>query len=207
MIINKIYFFLILLFIGCTNNKNSSSNKIEIDSVRTQNKYVKSDQSELDISWWPSNYPLQKMQNDTNAKLTARVIYSRPHKKGRVIFGDAADNLCAYGKPWRLGANEATEITFFVDVMIVNKKVNKGTYVIYCIPNKEKWEVKLNTNLFTWGLHIDETKDIFSTTIKTELQEPAIENFTMVFEGEKNNANLVMAWDNVKAILPISIAN
>jgi hypothetical protein len=203
----KTYFLLVFIIIGCTNKKNNAASNREIDSVHTQNNYVKPDQSELDISWWPANYPLQKMQNDTNAKLTARIIYSRPHKKGRVIFGDAQDNLCAYGKPWRLGANEATEITFFEDVIIDNKKVNKGIYVIYCIPHKEKWEIKLNTNLFTWGLHIDDTKDIFSTTIKTELQEPLIENFTMVFEGEKNNANLVMAWDNVKALLPISIAN
>jgi hypothetical protein len=39
----------------------------------------------------------------------ARLIYSRPTKNGRVIFGD----LLEYGKVWRLGANEATEIEFF----------------------------------------------------------------------------------------------
>jgi Protein of unknown function (DUF2911) len=204
---NKIYFFFILLAFGCTHNKNETANNITADSVRTQNAYVKPDQSELDISWWPANYPIQKMQSDTIAKLKARVIYSRPHKNGRTIFGEAEDNLCKYGKPWRLGANEATEITFFTDVIIDNKKINKGAYVIYCIPFKDKWEIKLNTNLFTWGLHIDATKDIFSTTIKTTTQEPAIENFTMVFEEIKNGANLIMAWDNVKAILPISIAN
>jgi hypothetical protein len=204
---NKMYCFLILLALGCTNATNESVNNAAIDSIRTQNAYVKSDQSELDISWWPANYPIQKMESDTIAKLKARVIYSRPHKKGRVIFGEAEDNLCTYGKPWRLGANEATEITFFTDVIIDNKKINKGAYIIYCIPYKDKWEIKLNTNLFTWGLHIDATKDIFSTTIKTNIQEPAIENFTMVFEEVKNGSNLIMAWDNVKAILPISIAN
>ncbi len=203
----KTYFFLIFMIIGCTNKKNNAVSNTEIDSVLTQNNYVKPDQSELDISWWPTNYPLLKMQHDTVAKIFARVIYSRPHKKGRVIFGESAENLCTYAKPWRLGANEASEITFFTDVLINNKKVSKGTYVIYCIPYKDKWEVKLNTDLFTWGLHIDDTKDIFSTTIKTELQEPTLENFTMVFEGKSNNANLIMAWDNVKAILPITIAN
>jgi Protein of unknown function (DUF2911) len=207
MKVNKIYFFFILLAFGCTHNKNETANSIAADSVRTQNAYVKPDQSELDISWWPANYPIQKMQSDTIAKLKARVIYSRPHKNGRTIFGEGEDNLCKYGKPWRLGANEATEITFFTDVIIDNKKINKGAYVIYCIPFKDTWEIKLNTNLFTWGLHIDATKDIFTTTIKTTTQEPAIENFTMVFEEVKNGANLILAWDNVKAILPISIAN
>src|SRR5262245_51246435 len=36
-----------------------------------------------------------------------KVIYSQPHKKGRQIFG----GLVPYGKVWRTGANEATEIT------------------------------------------------------------------------------------------------
>jgi hypothetical protein len=33
----------------------------------------------------------------------ARVIYSRPQKADRTVFGD----LVEYGKVWRLGANEA----------------------------------------------------------------------------------------------------
>jgi len=36
-----------------------------------------------------------------------KVTYGRPHKKGRTIFGE----LVPYGKVWRTGANEATEIT------------------------------------------------------------------------------------------------
>jgi Protein of unknown function (DUF2911) len=204
---SKIFFFLAVLIFGCNSNKNNNADNTIADSVHIQNAYVKPDQSELDISWWPTNYPIQKMESDTIAKLKGRVIYSRPHKKNRVIFGENEDNLCTYGKPWRLGANEATEITFFTDVVIDNKKINKGAYVIYCIPYADKWIIKLNTNLFTWGLHIDETKDIFSTTIKTAVQMPAIENFTMVFEEINNGSNLIMAWDNVKAILPISVAN
>ena len=35
--------------------------------------------------------------------------YSRPYKKGRLIFGEPGQNaLVAYGKVWRTGANEAT---------------------------------------------------------------------------------------------------
>ena len=40
--------------------------------------------------------------------LAARVVYSRPKKEGRTIFG----GLVEYGQVWRLGANEATEIEF-----------------------------------------------------------------------------------------------
>src|SRR4051812_1164982 len=36
------------------------------------------------------------------------VTYGRPYKKGREIFGA----LVPYGKVWRAGADEATEVTF-----------------------------------------------------------------------------------------------
>ena len=203
---NKFFYFFLLLIIGCTSKKQNSINNTVTDTVTAKNTYVKPDQSELDISWWPSDYPIQKMQGENGIKLFAKVVYSRPHKKGRSIFGESADNLCMYGKPWRLGANEATEITFFEEVFIYDKKVNKGTYVIYCIPQKEQWIIKLNTNLNTWGLHIDPSKDIFTTQAKTIVQDPAIENFTMVFEENKTYANLIMVWDKVKVMLPITIA-
>ena len=202
----KLLSLLFLLLLGCTSKKEVNESINVSNVISTKNNYVKQDQSELDISWWPTNYPIQKMQGDTDIKLMAKVVYSRPHKKGRAIFGETDSSLCVYGKPWRLGANEATEITFFEDVFIYGKKIIKGTYVIYCVPQKESWIIKLNTNLNTWGLHIDPAKDVFTTLIKTEAQEPAIENFTMVFEDNNSGANLIMAWDKVKAVLPIAIA-
>ena len=206
MTAKKIFYFFLLFIVSCKSKNDNNGNINATDTIVAANNYVKPDQSELDISWWPAKYPIQKMQGDTIIKLMAKVVYSRPHKKGRSIFGETDASLCVFGKPWRLGANEATEITFFEDVFIYDKKINKGTYVIYCIPQKESWIIKLNTNLNTWGLHIDPTKDVFTTLIKTEIQDPAIENFTMVFEENKTGANLIMAWDKVKAVLPIAIA-
>jgi len=40
---------------------------------------------------------------------------------------------------WRTGANEATEIKIYKDVMFGDKLVSAGTYVIYTIPNKNQW--------------------------------------------------------------------
>ena len=67
------------------------------------------DKSPLDISYYPVDYPVLKIQDKMNEPLVARVVYSRPQKNGRTLFGD----LVSYGKVWRLGANEATEIEFF----------------------------------------------------------------------------------------------
>ncbi len=177
-----------------------------VDSLRNSNPYVTADQSPMDMSWCPAEYPIEKMKGNDSLKLIGRVIYSRPHRKGRQIFGDAENNLCPYGKPWRLGANEATELDLFENVSIAGHNVPKGMYILYCIPHADHWTIILNSNLNTWGLHINSEKDIFKTDIPVTKQFPALEDFTMVFQNTDTGADLVMAWDNVKAVLPVTFA-
>lgn len=202
--------FFVLSLLSCNNGQQGSKiNSIIKDTLRNKeiiNPYVTNDQSPMDMSYYPANYPILRMNGTDSDKLVARVIYSRPQKKGRIIFGDTEKSLRAYGKEWRLGANEATEIEFFKPVTINGKKIDKGRYIIYCIPFPENWTIILNSNLYTWGLHMDPTKDIFKTVIPVKEQVPAVEDFTMVFEPAAYGTNLVMAWDNVKTILPISFS-
>ncbi|MFN7688427.1 MAG: DUF2911 domain-containing protein, partial [Sphingobacteriales bacterium] len=46
------------------------------------------DKSPLDVSYYPANYPILKIQDRTLEPLIARVIYSRPQKNGREVFGN-----------------------------------------------------------------------------------------------------------------------
>lgn len=51
--------------------------------------------------------------------VTIDMTYSRPYKKGRLIFGTKEeDALVVFGEKWRTGANEATEITFSAPVIV-----------------------------------------------------------------------------------------
>src|ERR1700741_2369729 len=67
------------------------------------------DSSPMDMSYWPIYYPVLKMEGKTKAMPIARVLFGRPLKNGRAIFG----TTLRYDQVWRLGANEATEIEFF----------------------------------------------------------------------------------------------
>ena len=193
-----------LLTFSCRPKK-SDTVRDNKDSVLAlgDNPYQSRDQSPLDISYCPDDYPQQKMKGLVTAPPVARVIYSRPHKKGRVIFGNEPASLCQYGKPWRLGANESTEIQFFQPVMIGGHNVDVGRYNLYCIPHADKWEIVFNSNLDSWGLHIDSTKDLFRTEVPVQSQSPSIEDFTMVFREASDGAELLMAWDNAMVLLPV----
>jgi hypothetical protein len=196
---------------GCTDSTKQEPQKktILLDTVlpASNNEYASADQSPMDMSYFPPGYPLQKMKGkDSTGGPLARVIYSRPHKKGRIIFGNTDQSLCKYGKEWRLGANEASEIEFFRDAIVAGRTIPKGRYIIYCIPYPERWTIVLNKNLYTWGLHMDPMQDFFKTDIPVMELNPRLEDFTMVFLPATHGADLLMAWDNVKAILPISFS-
>src|SRR2546428_13616566 len=92
------------------------------------------DKSPMDMSYYPSGYPLLKIQGKIIEPLKMRIIYGRPQLNGRRAFGEIRE----LGQIWRLGANEATEIEFFKDVRIDSRKVKKGRYTMYCIPYADK---------------------------------------------------------------------
>lgn len=173
---------------------------ISFNTILAQSKLPPIDKSPMDMSYYPNNYPVLKIQDKITEPLIARVIYSRPQKNGRVIFGD----LLEYGKVWRMGANEATELEFFQNVKINNTKIKKGRYTIYCIPYDNKWTVILNKDTDTWGsFKYDVKKDILRMDIPLQKLSETVESFTMYFEKASPGANIIITWDNIKLSVPI----
>ena len=171
-----------------------------ITAVMAQTKYPAIDKSPMDMSYCPNGYPVLKIQDKITDPLVARVIYSRPQKNGRVIFGE----LVEYGKVWRMGANEATEIEFYQTVRINDKKVKKGRYTLYCIPYPDKWTIILNKETDTWGsFKYDEKKDHVRIDLPVQKQSEILDALVMVFEKSSTGSNLFIIWDDVKVSLPI----
>ncbi len=198
-----------LLFFSCENKKEKSNidvtnvakedSSVVVKREKSINSYAPVDVSPMDISYFPADYPKLKMSNSTTALPQARIIYSRPHLQSRKLFPD----VLKYGEPWRLGANEATELDFYKEVIIQGKKIKAGRYILYCIPEQEKWTIVLNSNIDSWGLHADPSKDIARFIVPINLTSNSLEFFTMVFQPGAGSTDLLMAWDNVEARLPI----
>jgi hypothetical protein len=161
--------------------------------------YTSVDQSPMDMVYFPVDYPKFKMTNNKIPPPVARVIYSRPHLQGRQLFHD----VLKYGEHWRMGANESTEIDFFRDVSIQGKKIKAGRYVMYCILGPANWNIALNTNIDSWGLQQDTTRDVQRFETPVTHGNPSLEYYTMAFSKTSTGADLIMAWDDVVARLPI----
>ena len=118
-------FMLLFLFAACDDHKPAPSQTINVQpsgNVRDQKRASSMDKSPMDIAYFPEDYPVLKMSGKAKQDPVARIIYSRPSKDDRPIFG----NVVKYGTYWRLGANEGTEIEFFRDVRCHGKKREEG---------------------------------------------------------------------------------
>ncbi|REE08549.1 DUF2911 domain-containing protein [Winogradskyella pacifica] len=170
-------------------------------------EFNKMDNSTMDRAYYPSNAPKRTFEKTDEAKKLAepqiRVTYSRPAKKGREVFG----KLLKFGKAWRVGANESTEILFVNDVTFGGKDIKAGRYSIIIIPTENEWTLKLNTELDGWGNYgYDETKDIASVSVPVTKSDKEIENLSIaLYKASENTVNLKIGWDTTIAEFPITL--
>lgn len=129
-----------------------------------------------------------------------KVAYGQPSRKGRVLFGD--NGMEKYGKVWRTGANEASEITFAKDVMFGGKMVKAGTYTLFTIPGATEWTAILNSELGQFGaFDYDKIKDKNVAEVKVPAKNggASVEKFTIT----PTNNDLTMAWGETTVVVPV----
>ncbi len=130
------------------------------------------------------------------------VGYCQPYKKGRLLFGDKSeDALLTYGEYWRLGANEATTISFSADVNFAGKKLPAGDYIMYAVPGKDTWDVYINTEVGRWGAsEADHDLDVIKATVPASIGDTEVEQLTINF----NEAGMTFEWGKTIVSIPIS---
>jgi len=147
------------------------------------------DKSPMDVARFPYNW--------RNTDKVVRVTYSRPQLKGRSV-----EKLAPLGKIWRVGANEATEITFYKDVTFGGKKIKSGTYTMYAIPGENEWTIAISNQLNVWGAYFHkEENDVARVKGSVKISDKKYEAFTIAFGDDMT---MYMAFGNTMVSLPIS---
>lgn len=140
-------------------------------------------------------------KTDRSNKPDIKVIYSRPQKKGREIFG----SLVKYNKVWRTGADEATEIKFFKDVKLGQTSIPAGTYSLFTIPNENEWVIIINSDLDSWGAYsYDKSKDIARFTVPVSKGD-SVEAFSIAFKKNDKGYTMAMGWDQTRVEVPFNL--
>lgn len=163
--------------------------------------------------------------------LDIHVTYGRPFKKGRVIFGEAKDRwylpkgkfwtdgfrlltglprttgaLVPDGKYWRLGANDATEISFSKNIEFAGKPVSTGRYRMYTVPNHNSWHIVLNSELGKFGYHEpDYSLDVVAVDVPIETATSETEQFTIRFDNDSSGVQMNFIWDRTLVGVPLKV--
>lgn len=135
--------------------------------------------------------------HDTVENEYVSVTYGRPYKKGRVVFGQ----LEKFGSVWRVGADEATEITFKKDGTFGGQPVKAGTYTMFAIIQEGEWEMILNPELKQWGAYGYQKikdKNVLSAKVSTQKTSGEVEQLTIT-PGENG---LTISWDDTMVMVP-----
>ena len=172
--------------------------------AQKDSKWTELDKSPTDMIYYPANMAWRNYLDgeQRNARPKMKLIYSRPSKNDRDIFG----GLVPYSKEWRLGANEATQITFYQAVEIDDQRIPRGTYTLFATPHQNHWIIDISKQTDLWGgKNRDKTLNVASVKAMTEMRKGITEQLSMAFRRVDNeSAILVMEWDNIRAELPIS---
>ncbi len=143
----------------------------------------------------------------TSGGMTVSVRYSRPSVRGRLIFGSREQNaLQPYGEYWRLGANEATEISFNRDVEFNGSPVRAGNYRMYAIPGPDAFEIVLNTQTGGSGSNPpDDENDVLRTTVRTQRVRVPVEQFTISLAPYDDGMVMVLEWSDMRLTIPLRV--
>lgn len=155
-----------------------------------QAQSFKVDKSPMDQAAFPTSY------KEANKQI--KVTYSRPQLKERAIA-----DLAPEGKVWRLGANEAAEITLYKSMKLGTTSVKAGTYTMYAMPEGDNWTIILSSDLNVWGSYFyKQENDVARISVPVTSSDTSIEYFGMEFTEVDKGAHLHMAWGTTRVEVP-----
>lgn len=149
--------------------------------------------------------PRQKLTY-TKGKTEWKLSYSRPYKKGRLIFGKLEDNaVVAHTKYWRLGANQATRLRVSNASGFAGRPLAAGDYRMYAIPYETYWTVVLHNKPKGWGYRVpDPSGDVMRVNIPVTRLTESVEQLTINFNDEEHMPQLRIRWDKHQIIIPLN---
>ena len=154
--------------------------------------------------------PLDSITTKAGAA-TVSVRYSRPSKRGRIVFGDSTVAMESWGKVWRTGANEATRLTTDRELTIGNATVPPGTYTVWTLLDRNVWQLIINKQLLRpdnsgrllWGTMYDPQYDLVRIPMTMGTLPSPVERMTIALEPQGDGANLRIMWDMTQASVPL----
>jgi Protein of unknown function (DUF2911) len=131
------------------------------------------------------------------------VTYGRPYSKNprgtdiRKIWG----GLVPYGKAWRLGADEATNIKLEKGIKIGDATIPAGSYTLYLIPEENGGKLAFSKTVGKWGIPVDQKNDLVRVDVKKESLSPPLDQLAIAIEKADGGGELKIMWENSQYVV------
>ena len=129
------------------------------------------------------------------------VAYSRPLKRGRVIFG----NVVPLNQVWRTGANAATMFTTDKDLVFGSTVIPAGKYTLWTVPGSNGAQLIFNSETGQWGTDYHADKDFARVNLVQSQATPAVEQFVIGVEPQGSGGVLSFSWDDRRWTAPFTV--
>jgi hypothetical protein len=150
------------------------------------------------------------------------VTYGRPIKRGREVFGGAADKYGKVANPdapvWRAGANNTTQLKTEVALVINGKTVPPGTYTMFIDLKPGNWTLIVSNwkaqarydpknTAEIWGAYgYTPDKDVVRAPMKLETLPHTVDQLTWEFVDMTDAGGaLAISWDKTMASVPFKV--
>lgn len=132
--------------------------------------------------------------------LEVKLSYNSISADNRKVFG----YLVPYGIVWRTGADDATKITFSKEAYFGGKKIKKGSYSLWSLPDKKKWIVILNKESGQYGTNYDSSKNYAQVEIVPKRLNENQDNLRIhLVKKTEGKIDLVIRWEETEVTVPI----
>jgi len=131
-----------------------------------------------------------------------KISYGRPSMRGRKIFGE----LVLFGDVWRLGADEATELSTSADLMFGAYRLKAGTYSLFAKPERDAWALIINAGTGMSGLEREPPRDLTSVTAKPASLAAPVEQLTIEIVDTPAGGAITLRWEKTEVTFPFTVA-
>lgn len=129
---------------------------------------------------------------------TVLVDYSRPARRGRVVFG----GMVPWNAVWRTGANRTTTLVSDRELQVGDATLPAGSYALFTIPTPTGWTLIVNRNVGA-GTDYDAGQDVARIAMRAERVPESVERFTIALEPRGPEALLSFTWEQTRAAVTV----
>ena len=129
------------------------------------------------------------------------VAYSRPAKRGRVIFG----KIVPWNEVWRTGANAATQLTTSADLVVGGTVLPAGKYTLWTLPTPSGAKLIINSETGQWGTDYHAEKDVVRLDLASKKLSAPVERFVIGVAPQGAGGVFTFTWDDREYSLPFQI--